>query len=152
MSLRTSNPRLCRIYQAMRTRVNNPNYFQYHLWGGRGIKSEWNNFTEFFDDMGSEYINHILIHGEKNTQLDRIDCDKNYCVDNCRWVTIQEQVNNRRNVKRYNVNGVDMTIPEIAKLIGVPAPTLYERRAVGNDIFKSHKSGPKRKIIKEAEQ
>jgi hypothetical protein len=55
---------------------------------------EWkNNFQAFYDwAMLNEY--------QDNLELDRIDNDKNYSPDNCRWVTHKENCNNRRTSKR----------------------------------------------------
>ena len=58
----------------------------------RGITvcDEWLVFENFRD--------WALSHGYKEgLQIDRVDNDKGYCPENCRWVTPKENVNNRRN-------------------------------------------------------
>ena len=66
-----------------------------HYYQDRGITvcSEWLVFENFRD--------WALSHGYKEgLQIDRIDNDKGYCPENCRWVTPKENVNNRRNTIR----------------------------------------------------
>ena len=61
----------------------------------RGITvcDEWLVFENFRD--------WALSHGYKEgLQIDRIDNDKGYCPENCRWATPKENTNNRRNTIR----------------------------------------------------
>lgn len=77
-------------WKGMKKRCYNPNEPQFRDWGGRGIKvcDEWlNNFKAFYDwAMNNGY--------ERRLHLDRIDNNKNYSPDNCRFIT---QANNNRN-------------------------------------------------------
>ena len=66
-----------------------------HNYQDRGITvcDEWLIFENFRD--------WALSHGYKEgLQIDRIDNDKGYCPENCRWVTPKENMNNRRNTIR----------------------------------------------------
>jgi len=90
-----------RKWADMRTRTTNPKRNDFYLYGGRGINSDaWEYFIDFYDDMYESYLEHVKEFGEKDTSLDRIDVNGNYCKENCRWVTLKEQAGNKR-TNRY---------------------------------------------------
>lgn len=79
----------------MKGRCYDPRDKRYKDYGGRGIMvcDRWlHNFENFLADMGNrpgpEY------------SIDRIDVNKNYEPSNCKWSTIAEQRNNRRDSKQ----------------------------------------------------
>lgn len=72
----------------------------YPKYGGRGIKmcDRWigeNGFLHFLEDMGEKP------EPKKDYSLDRIDCNGDYCPENCRWATRNEQNMNRTFSERY---------------------------------------------------
>ena len=100
--LKKNNPRLYSIWTNMKTRCFNSNSPSYKDYGSRGItvSDEWkNDFKAFYDWSMS--------HGyQENLTIDRIDVNGNYEPSNCRWATILEQANNKRN--NVFVNGVSL--------------------------------------------
>ena len=59
--------------------------------------------------------------------IDRIDSSRDYEPDNCRWVTMKEQQNNRCNNHRIVFNGEEFTLTQWAERIGLTPKTLSKR-------------------------
>lgn len=87
------------IHNDMINRCNNPNYKQYKDYWWRWITYDkiWYKFENFRDDMYESYLEHEKKFWTKNTTIDRIDVNWNYCKGNCKWATRKEQNNNKRN-------------------------------------------------------
>jgi hypothetical protein len=79
------------------SRCKYPSHSGYSYYGGRGISILWETYDEFKHDMEKEYLKHMKKFGHKNTTLERIDVNGNYCKENCKWATILEQSRNKRN-------------------------------------------------------
>lgn len=102
-------------------RCVNPNSKNYIHYGGRGIAmcERWrNSFQAFLDDMGERP------HG---TEIERIDNEKGYFPDNCRWATRLEQMQNTRLTRNLTMNGVTKCLSQWARDIGISNATLIER-------------------------
>lgn len=99
----------------------------YHRYGGRGIKCLWESYEEFKGDMYESYLQHVAVHKKKNTWIDRINNDGNYCKENCRWVTVKENCYNKSNTVTIEINGKKMFLPEISEKYGINISTLRTR-------------------------
>ena len=92
-------------WRGMKERCNNPNNSHYKYYGELGIKvcESWNHKTEgfinFYNDMGQR---------PEGMTLDRIDVQKGYCKENCRWAdkTTQAYNTNRHHLNKSGKIGV----------------------------------------------
>lgn len=98
-----SDERIYRIYHAMVSRCYNENHVGYSEYGGRGIKvcDRWlepdgEGFLNFVRDIGKFYAD--------NLTLERINTNKNYSPENCKWEGRSVQAFNRRPT-RVNTSG-----------------------------------------------
>ena len=115
--------RLYRIYRNMIERCYYANNDHYARYGGRGISvcDEWQRSFASFRAwaMATGYSDKLT--------LDRIDYNGNYEPENCRWLSMKEQSNNKRNNRYVEYNGEVHTVSEWADIIGVKYPTLAAR-------------------------
>ncbi len=92
--------RFYHIWSSMIGRCNNKNHQSYKHYGARGIKvsKDWLKYENFESDMYEDYVYRWEKYGfdRKMTSLDRIDNDKGYSKENCRWATQSEQCRNKR--------------------------------------------------------
>jgi len=100
-------------WTAMIQRCVNKNFTNFDNYGGRGIKvcDRWLKFDNFLLDMG--------IKPNKDYQIDRIDNNKNYEINNCKWSSRIENCNNKNNNIKYNYKGELLSVTEISRISGI---------------------------------
>lgn len=108
-------------YYNMRKRCLNPNNKSYKNYGDRGITicKKWMTYKGFLDDMLGTY--------KEGLTLDRINVNDGYYKENCRWVTMKIQNNNRRNNHCIRYNGENLTLMELSEKYNVKYDLLKER-------------------------
>jgi hypothetical protein len=110
------------VYKTMKARCSNVKNAMYENYGGRGIKvcERWlNSYDNFILDMG---IKPTMKH-----QIERIDNDGNYCPENCKWATPEENARNKRNTFFITVDGKTKTSQEWSEISGVNFRTIKKR-------------------------
>lgn len=115
------------IWTDIKKRCYNEKNWAYSMYGGRGIFmcDEWKaDFMAFYNDMGARPA--LLT-------IDRIDNNGPYCKDNCKWATRLEQGNNKRNNVKYEFRGEYLTVPAIARIVGIRASIIIGRISTGWD-------------------
>ena len=94
-----SKTRLYRKWKSMHSRCYNSRARQWKWYGGRGITvcQEWHDWLTFKSwAVASGY--------QEGLELDRVDSDKNYEPDNCRWLTKRENIKRARAALSPEVN------------------------------------------------
>jgi hypothetical protein len=126
------NTPLYRKYWSMIDRCQNKSSKVWDRYGGRGITvcDRWRkSFDDFVEDMG--------VPGPKMT-IERIDNNKGYSPENCRWATMQEQQRNRRDTVFLTFNSQTKCLADWAKELNVTPQALSYRVRNGystEDIF-----------------
>lgn len=123
-----SGTKLYAIWLTMRQRCYNTNNKDFYNYGAKGIKvcDEWiKDFSEFYRwAMENGYA--------ESLSIDRIDPYGNYEPSNCRWATIQEQANNKKNTIYVEVDGSIYTLTELSNLYGIRRETIEMRYLRGD--------------------
>lgn len=106
-----------RAWTSMNERCNYPRHPSYPRYGGRGIKicAAWKDYRVFLSDMGRAPVGY---------SLERVDVDKGYSPDNCKWATVKEQMNNKTNTPYITLDGVRRKAVEVAVELGITQDTL----------------------------
>lgn len=118
-----SNSRLFTIWNSMKERCYNVNQKSYKHYGQRGIKvcDEWlNDFQAFYDWAMSHGYNRGLT-------IDRIDVNKNYSPDNCRWATTKQQNRNTTRNRLITINGDTRCLSDWCELLGLKYKRVHNR-------------------------
>ena len=126
MPFKNQHP-LYNVWKSMKSRCTNPNNPSWHRYGGRGITicERWSKhrvgFHNFVADMGPR---------PDGYSIDRVDNDKGYSPENCRWATRKQQQRNTERTRKATIEGVEYIVAEVAKKHGIKADALVARSKV----------------------
>lgn len=112
--------RTYQIWSDMKRRCLNPKRDSYPDYGGRGITlcPEWHAFTAFLADMGE---------APPGLTLDRRENNEGYHKNNCRWITVQEQEQNRRDTVRLTYKDETRCVADWERILGFAKGTVQQR-------------------------
>jgi len=112
--------RMLNIWSGMMRRCHDKNDANYPNYGARGIVvcERWQTFSNFLEDMKDAPV---------GLSLDRIDNNKGYSKENCRWATNTQQTRNCRSNVILEHNGAAKPLSVWAEDTGINYFTLYSR-------------------------
>ena len=130
--------KLHKRWESMIARCEYKKHPHYCRYGGRGISvcTEWHDYCSFREwAMNNGYL--------ENLTLDRIDPNGNYCPENCRFVTWEQQESNKRNNRFVNHNGKQLTLSQFSRKYDIPKSTVRWRLNNKRDILSGAKMDAK---------
>lgn len=109
---------IVRVWRSMIQRCKTPTNSRYKYYGGRGIKvcERWKSFNSFIEDMGP-------CPGDEYS-IERIDVNKGYNPENCKWILKSDQPKNTRSCVWLEFNGERMIQSDWARRFGVSCATI----------------------------
>lgn len=118
--------RLYVIWVNMHQRCKNKNNPEFKYWGGKGITvcEEWQEYAAF--------KKWAIENGYKNDlSIDRIDGNKGYTPDNCRWATALQQNRNQSSNHFITLDGKTKTLSEWIEISPITVSTYHKRKRKG---------------------
>lgn len=114
--------RLYKIWAGMKQRCINPNTTGFENYGGRGIDyiPEWENFETFKEWAIQSGYNDTLT-------IDRIDVNKGYSPQNCRWANETQQARNKRSNLYFTHQNQTRCLKDWATYLKIDYLLLYGR-------------------------
>ncbi len=85
------------IWTGVIARCTRPYNKNYEFYKNKKPPEKWENFIGFWDDMKEGWFD--------GATLDRIDNEKPYSKENCRWTTPQVQAQNKKLIMSTNTSG-----------------------------------------------
>ena len=108
------------VWEHMIQRCTNPKDKRFKAYGGRGITvcKRWHTFINFLEDMGEK---------PEHLSIERVNNNKGYSPDNCKWATRKEQNSNTRRNRLITHNKETHTLSEWAAIKNKNYQTLRAR-------------------------
>lgn len=131
--MRWNNQKLAKIFRGMLGRCYSKTDKSYRWYGAKGIGvcKEWIDNPRLFEDWSME-------HGyQEGLTIDRIDETQDYCPENCRWITREDNARYKSTTKMMTVDDVSHTGKDWAKICIVGINVINNiRREHGEEIAK----------------
>lgn len=131
-----------KTWTGMKRRCLNKNDPSYDRYGGRGIRicDRWlTSFENFYADMGPR--------PSDGYSIERIDANRDYEPNNCKWIPMRDQAANKRSSVRLTHNGETHNLKEWSLITGMPYGTMQARHANGWDDERTITTPVRRKAI-----
>jgi hypothetical protein len=90
---------------------------------GIAVCERWNVFENFLLDMGKAPL---------NKTLERMDNNKGYYPENCKWASKKEQAINRNNTIFITFEGLTKSINEWAQFLGINKLDRFRSRVINH--------------------
>lgn len=135
---------LYKTWHNIRSRCKNPNATKYKYYGGKGIKicKEW-------DESFVVFRNWCYENGYKQgLTIDRINSNKDYCPENCRWVDYKTQNNNLSSNHLITYKGETHSVYDWAERLGMKHNTFGERIRRGWSIERAIETPVHYKVVR----
>ena len=119
-------------WHSMKDRCLNPNCAVYKHYGARGIAvcDDWMGFEAFRDwALSNSY--------KEGLTIERIDVNGNYEPDNCTWIPMSEQSNNKRSSRIITFRDKTMNLKKWADHLGLRPSVLWGRLDRGWSVEKA---------------
>ena len=120
-----SHTRLHNIWSKMIDRCERPNSEAYKWYGAedKHVCDEWIGTDGFV-----RFQKWSLENGyNKDLTIERINVNKGYSPDNCCWIPFKLQARNRRNTRKYTVNGKERLLVELVEEYGLSYKLVWSR-------------------------
>ena len=120
-----------RIWGGIISRTCDKNDKYYSRYGGAGIDicKTWLKFENFYADMG--------IRPSSEHSIDRVDNNKGYSKENCRWATRIQQCNNRKSNRFVEYRNETLTLANLGRKYNVCPKLVRSRLRIGWSIEKA---------------
>jgi len=132
-----SRTKLKGVLYGMRRRCYNPKSEEYHNYGARGITicQEWSDLPTFYKwAMDNGY--------KEGLSIERIDNDKGYSPSNCKLATQQEQKENMRTNRNFEIDGTTKCLGVWCKEFGIATSTVQKRLKKGMSVKEAFTTPP----------
>lgn len=144
--------RINKIFQGMYERCYNKKHKKYEYYGKKGIII----CKEWLEDKNTFFKWAYMNGYNDNLTIDRIDNNKGYCPENCRWITRQEQSRNLSNNIIIEYQGKTKLLIEWCEILDLDYFTILKRykknKYTLDEVFSKTSLKNKKQFIKHFKQ